>query len=83
MPQRTATVKPFPVGRTLGLPKNEEILKPAVAEKPVPLALVQPLAPAKPVEDIDKKDEGKLFLVPEYANEIYNYLRYLEVGENV
>jgi hypothetical protein len=31
------------------------------------------------VEDIDKDDKGDPFLVPEYVNDIYAYLRELEV----
>uniref|UniRef100_A0A1B6LMJ4 Cyclin N-terminal domain-containing protein n=1 Tax=Graphocephala atropunctata TaxID=36148 RepID=A0A1B6LMJ4_9HEMI len=34
--------------------------------------------PTLGVEDIVKEDAGNLFLVPEYANEIYSYLRHLE-----
>lgn len=38
------------------------------------------LVPKPPlsVVDVDKPDTGKIFLIPEYANEIYAYLRQLE-----
>jgi hypothetical protein len=32
------------------------------------------------VEDIDKDDKGDPFLVPEYVNDIYAYLREVEVN---
>lgn len=35
--------------------------------------------PPLSVADVDKPDTGKIFLIPEYANEIYAYLRQLEV----
>lgn len=34
--------------------------------------------PPQTVVDVDKPDIGKIFLIPEYANEIYAYLRQLE-----
>lgn len=71
-------VKPFNTGRTLGLKKADcTETKPKVA----PLAVIVPQTPSVDIgHDIDKDDEGKPFLVPEYANEIYSYLRQLEVS---
>lgn len=69
-----ATVKPFQTGRTLGLKKDENC---SVKKIQRPVAVIQPL---ENVIDIDKEDAGKPFLVPEYANEIYTYLRELEVN---
>jgi len=68
-------VKPFLPGRTLGLKKNENVVSKPV-EKPV--AFVQPTVFLEEAEDIDKNDIGNPLLVPEYANEIYSYMRQLE-----
>lgn len=39
--------------------------------------------PPQTVVDVDKPDTGKIFLIPEYANEIYAYLRQLEDQFNI
>lgn len=69
-------VKPFASGRTLGLKKSDS----TVVTRPKEVAVVAPLPAFDSVQDIDKGDLGMPFLVPEYANEIYSYLRHLEVS---
>uniref|UniRef100_A0A1B6KGT7 Cyclin N-terminal domain-containing protein n=1 Tax=Graphocephala atropunctata TaxID=36148 RepID=A0A1B6KGT7_9HEMI len=92
--QKQVPLKPFPPGRTLGLKNNEKTVaseKDIVVEKNVvgaekkeisavkQVQIVHPIPqPTLGVEDIDKEDAGNPFLVPEYANEIYSYLRHLE-----
>lgn len=49
---------------------------------PAKVATVQEVSPKSPppsVEDIDKDDGDNVFLAPEYVNDIYRYLRKLEV----
>lgn len=71
-------VKPFTSGRTLGLKKSDSTV--VTRSKEVTVAVVAPLPAVDSVQDIDKGDLGMPFLVPEYANEIYSYLRHLEVS---
>ncbi|XP_054277599.1 G2/mitotic-specific cyclin-B2-like [Macrosteles quadrilineatus] len=70
-PATKPVAKPLQTGRGLGLKKEENKCIPQVQKPDVG----QPL---ENVVDIDKEDAGKPFLVSEYANEIYCYLRQLE-----
>lgn len=44
--------------------------------------IFSPVVVPKSVNNIDENDEGKIFLVPEYVNDIYKYLRYMEVSNS-
>ncbi|XP_046662606.1 LOW QUALITY PROTEIN: G2/mitotic-specific cyclin-B2-like [Homalodisca vitripennis] len=65
--------------KNVGTEKSE-----IIAIKPVekPVAVIHPvqIPVLGDVCDIDKEDAGKPFLVSEYANEIYTYLRNLEMN---
>jgi hypothetical protein len=65
-----------PVIETL---KSKSVLKKAFSTSSIPNKVGSSSSVA--VEDIDKDDNGDPFLLPEYVNDIYVYLREVEVSE--
>jgi hypothetical protein len=57
--------------------KNKSVLKKAFSTSSIPNKVESSSSIA--AEDIDKDDKGDPFLLPEYVNDIYAYLRELEV----
>jgi hypothetical protein len=66
--------EPVPISKTL---RSKSTLKKAFSTSSIPKEVVSSSLVA--VEDIDKDDNGDPFLVPEYVNDIYAYLREVEV----
>jgi hypothetical protein len=69
-----ATEEPAPVSETS---KTKSVLKKAFSTSSIPNKVASSSSVA--AEDIDKDDKGDPFLLPEYVNDIYAYLRELEV----
>jgi hypothetical protein len=68
------TEEPAPVSETW---KSKSVFKKALSTSSIPNKVASSSSVA--VEDIDKDDNGDQFLLPEYVNDIYAYLRELEV----
>lgn len=68
--------KEEPVPDTVTL-KNKPTLKKSFSTSSIPKEIAS--SSLSGVEDIDKDDRGDPFLLPEYVNDIYAYLRDLEV----
>jgi hypothetical protein len=66
--------EPVPVIRSL---RSKSALKKAFSTSSIPNEVTS--SSSIPVEDIDKDDKGDPFLLPEYVNDIYAYLREVEV----
>jgi hypothetical protein len=57
--------------------RSKSALKKAFSTSSIPNEVTS--SSSIPVEDIDKDDKGDPFLLPEYVNDIYAYLREVEV----
>ena len=66
--------EPFPSSVTV---KNKPTLKKSFSTSSIPKEITS--SSLIGVEDIDRDDNGDPFLLPEYVNDIYSYLRDLEV----
>jgi len=68
--------KEAPVPATVTV-KNKPTLKKSFSTSSIPKEIIN--FSSVGVEDIDRDDKGDPFLLPEYINDIYAYLRDLEV----
>ena len=57
--------------------KNKQTLKKSFSTSSIPKEISS--SSTVGIEDIDRDDKGDPFLLPEYVNDIYAYLRDLEV----